>query len=205
MEIEFDIKYDESVKQLLKLSVGEFTPYKTMLELLEEKSREFKISDEKKFQMFAGLLSNITIAFTTTAMQLGVELTHKKLVFDTELDTLKEQQRGLKLKNDELDEQRPHKLAGLIKQNELVDAQIQKLKDETALAKSQKDAIDRQVSDNRVIKATATLGDFISSNQNGGLNVPTEMTQMFFDMIHALVKDDIGSLAKPTNYTMTKR
>ena len=97
------------------------------------------------------------------------------------------------------------RLTGLKKQNELVDAQIKKLKDETELAKSQKEAIDRQVKDNRIIKATSTLGGFISENQAGGMIVPADMTKVFFDMLSGLVKEDLPELAKPAKFDMEKR
>lgn len=169
--LDFKEKYKECTKELLALSVGENTPYKAALDFFEEKFLEYKIPEEKRIQFYATMLPNITMAFTTSAMQIGLELAYKHMTFDTELDGLKKQNKALdenikgieaqtkntQIRNAELEEQRPFKLIAAQKQNDLLDAQIQKLKDETALAKSQQQAIDRQVIDNRLIKASATL------------------------------------------------
>ena len=145
------------------------------------------------------------MGYTAQAMAQAMELTYRELTFDEEMNGLKEQTKSARLRNEELERGMNDRLAGLKKQNELVDAQIKKLRDETELAKSQKEAIDRQVKDNRIIKATSTLGGFISENQAGGMIVPADMTKVFFDMLSGLVKEDLPGLGKPAKFDMEKR
>ncbi|QCD52789.1 hypothetical protein [Campylobacter sp. RM16192] len=216
---DFKEKHKECTIELLGLSVGENTPYKIMVDFFDQKFDEYKIPEEKRIQFFANMLPSMIMSFTTSAMQLALDLAYKHLTFETELQGLQkqnqaldenikgiqEQTRNTRLKNDELEEQKELRRQGLEKQNLLLDAQIQKLKDETALAKSQQKAIDRQVVDNRLIKVSSILKDSVSENHAGGMVVPAEMIKYFLDVLHYTIKDDVQNINKPSNYTMTKK
>lgn len=164
------------------------------------------------------MLPLITTQFTITAMQTGLELTQQDLSFelslknlekqaaamDANIEGIKEQTRNTKLKNDELEAQAADKLENLKEQNNLLRAQIAKLAKEQALAESQQRAVDRQVIDNRIIKSMSVLGNFIAENQAGGMIVPSDMTKYLFNMVHALIKNDI-TIDENKNFTMTKK
>ncbi|QCD52518.1 hypothetical protein [Campylobacter sp. RM16192] len=202
---DFKEKYKEVTKELLRLSVEEDTPYKATLDFLDQKINELAVSNEYKVKMLSAMLPNLVVPFTTSAMQLGIELTHKHLAFNTELDTLKEQGESIKLKNDELREHKDLKKQGLEKQNELLGAQIAKLKKETALAGSQQQAIDKQVSDNRVIKVGAMMQDFVTNNHAHSINVPKSMIEYFFNILQGLIRNDLPGLQPPTDFDMPKK
>ena len=58
--------------------------------------------------------------------------------------------------------------------------------------------------DNRIIKSMSVLGNFIAENQAGGMIVPSDMTKYLFNMVHALIKNDI-TIDENKNFTMTKK
>lgn len=201
----FTDKYIANFGDMLTETTTANTPYQKTLEYLNEQYDKYNISNELRAKYISELLANLTMGYTAQAMAQAMELTYRELTFDEEMNGLKEQTKSARLRNEELERGMNDRLAGLKKQNELVDAQIKKLKDETELAKSQKEAIDRQVKDNRIIKATSTLGGFISENQAGGMIVPADMTKVFFDMLSGLVKEDLPGLGKPAKFDMEKR
>lgn len=204
-QIRFRQTYLDIFKSTLDATTSATTPYQKVVDYLNEQYDKFNITNEARLKNISSILANITVSFTAQAMAQAMELAYRELTFDEEMKGLKEQTKTARLKNEELEKGMPDRLTGLKKQNELIDAQIKKLSDETALAKSQKEAIDRQVKDNRVIKATSTLGGFISENQAGGMIVPADMTRTFFDMAFGLIKEDLPSLTKPTKFEMEKR
>ena len=198
--MDFKNAYLERTRELLKLSIGADTPYQETLNVLSQ------------------MLPLITTQFTITAMQTGLELTQQDLSFelslknlekqaaamDANIEGIKEQTRNTKLKNDELEAQAADKLENLKEQNNLLRAQIAKLAKEQALAESQQRAVDRQVIDNRIIKSMSVLGNFIAENQAGGMIVPSDMTKYLFNMVHALIKNDI-TIDENKNFIMTKK
>ena len=197
--------YLEIFKSTLDATTSATTPYQKAVDYLNEQYDKFNITNEARLKNISSILANITVSFTAQAMAQAMELAYRELTFDEEMKGLKEQTKNAQLKNEELERGMNDRLTGLKKQNDLIDAQIQKLKDETELAKSQKQAIDKQVKDNRVIKATSTLGGFISENQVGRMIVPADMTRIFFDMIFGLVKEDLPDLTKPSKFEMEER
>jgi len=50
----------------------------------------------------------------------------------------------------------------------------------------------------------SVLGNFIAENQAGGMIVPSDMTKYLFNMVHALIKNDIA-IDENKNFTMTKK
>lgn len=102
-------KFMEKTKEILALSVNENSPYKESLKFLNEKLDDYAIPDTQKVQVLAQLLPNMTIAFTTTAMQtalalletaerahnISIQTMHDILIYDTKK---KEVEAGVALK-----------------------------------------------------------------------------------------------------------
>ncbi|WP_159071331.1 hypothetical protein [Campylobacter concisus] len=208
----------ERTRELLKLSIGADTPYQETLKYLDDCFEKYEIPNQHRINVLSQMLPLITTQFTITAMQTGLELTQQDLSFelslknlekqaaamDANIEGIKEQTRNTKLKNNELEAQAADKLENLKEQNNLLRAQIAKLAKEQALAESQQRAVDRQVIDNRIIKSMSVLGNFIAENQAGGMIVPSDMTKYLFNMVHALIKNDI-TIDENKNFTMTKK
>lgn len=216
--MDFKNAYLERTIELLKLSIGADTPYQETLKYLDDCFEKYEIPNQHRINVLSQMLPLITTQFTITAMQTGLELTQQDLSFelslkniekqaaamDANIEGIKEQTRNTKLKNDELEAQAADKLENLKEQNNLLRAQIAKLAKEQALAESQQRAVDRQVIDNRIIKSMSVLGNFIAENQAGGMIVPSDMTKYLFNMVHALIKNDI-TIDENKNFTMTKK
>ena len=199
--MDFKNAYLERTRELLKLSIGADTPYQETLKYLDDCFEKYEIPNQHRINVLSQMLPLITTQFTITAMQTGLELTQQDLSFelslknlekqaaamDANIEGIKEQTRNTKLKNDELEAQAADKLAK-----------------EQALAESQQRAVDRQVIDNRIIKSMSVLGNFIAENQAGGMIVPSDMTKYLFNMVHALIKNDI-TIDENKNFTMTKK
>lgn len=216
--MDFKNAYLERTRELLKLSIGAGTPYQETLKYLDDCFEKYEIPNQHRINVLSQMLPLITTQFTITAMQTGLELTQQDLSFelslknlekqaaamDANIEGIKEQTRNTKLKNDELEAQAADKLENLKEQNNLLRAQIAKLAKEQALAESQQRAVDRQVIDNRIIKSMSVLGNFIAENQAGGMIVPSDMTKYLFNMVHALINNDI-TIDENKNFTMTKK
>lgn len=258
MAVNFNNTYKEITKELLDLSINENAPYNKMLEFLTLKMDEYQINNEQKIRVLSSILPQMTLQFTSIAMQTAVEVTREELNINPTLENLKkqgrlleaqisklvaeerlvisqqsenEEQRSVKLsnlrkqglaldkniegiaeqirssriKNAEAEEQRADKLANLKKQGRLLEAQIAKLTKEQELAHSQQRAIDKQVVDNRLIKVGSMLSDYLSTNQTGGLNMPTGMHKFYMDLLYEMIKSDISGISKVTDFTMTNR
>ncbi|AQW85545.1 hypothetical protein CPIN18021_0283 [Campylobacter pinnipediorum subsp. caledonicus] len=211
-------EYKKILKEVLALSVEENSPYNKTIAFFEEKFNEYQLSANERIRVFAEMLPVMTTSFTTTAMQISIELANQSLSFDTNLDNLKkqgesltaniegikEQTKGTQIKNEEAQEQRPDKLANLHKQGLMLDAQIAKLAQEQTLAEEQHKAIKEQVKDNKLIKGANIIENLITGNQQGGLVVPTDMSRYLFDLVGKLVEAG-ATPNKPSTYTMTKR
>jgi len=202
--MDFKNAYLERTRELLKLSIGADTPYQETLKYLDDCFEKYEIPNQHRINVLSQMLPLITTQFTITAMQTGLELTQQDLSFELSLKNLEKQAAATKLKNDELEAQAADKLENLKEQNNLLRAQIAKLAKEQALAESQQRAVDRQVIDNRIIKSMSVLGNFIAENQAGGMIVPSDMTKYLFNMVHALIKNDI-TIDENKNFTMTKK
>ncbi|MDL0088690.1 hypothetical protein [Campylobacter gastrosuis] len=134
------------------------------------------------------------------------QLRQQNLAVAENIKNITEQTKGHKVKNDELNEQKSDKLLNLKKQGVLLDAQAKKLNTDTTLIAAQKEAITKQVRDNRLIKAVSTMGAFISENHAGGMIVPETMTRYYFSLIRTLTHDemlDIGDI--PNVFGMSEK
>lgn len=201
----YENKYYDCFAGILEKSTQQNSPYNETLKYLNEQFERMSMSEATRVQILSSVLPQMAVQFTSIAMNTALELAKAELSFNLELEGLKEQVRAAKLKNDEADEQRPDRLENLKKQGRLLEAQITKLNTENTLAAAQKSAIDEQVKDNRLIKATSVLADFISTNQAGGMIVPTDMTRYFFDLVYSISERSSVTSAKPNSFSMTQK
>lgn len=201
----YENKYYDCFAGILEKSTQQNSPYNETLKYLNEQFERMSMSEATRVQILSSVLPQMAVQFTSIAMNTALELAKAELSFNLELEGLKEQVRAAKLKNDEADEQRPDRLENLKKQGRLLEAQITKLNTENTLAAAQKSAIDEQVKDNRLIKATSVLADFISTNQAGGMIVPTDMTRYFFDLVYSISERSSVTSAKPNSFSMRQK
>lgn len=207
--------YALAYKTVLNSSMEENTPYDKLIKKLDELFEQYKITDEKARDARLATLSNLVQGVTATSQQVALQFVTDLERLDliaaqTENERAKKQILDLeveaqRLKNEMAREQRPHQLAILEKQKELLEAQIIKTQKDTKLAESQQNAIDRQVKDNRMIKAASVLSDFLQNVQgNGSLIVPAGMNQTLFNILAALIKDDGVQLPNIPDYGIKK-
>ena len=123
---------------------------------------------------------------------------------EANIEGIKEQTKTTALKNKEIEAEFDDRKENLKLQNKLLQAQIEKLNKEQKLAQSQQEAVDRQVKDNRVIKAFSALLSHNAETLQGGLVLPEGLVKLPFDLIHELVKKDV-SVSAPSSYAITKR
>ena len=175
IKIKYDEKYIENFKKILAAATCVDSPFVKTTQYIDEQFDSYNINDEVRARTISGLLADLSINFTQNAMQNAMELAQKELTFDQELRAL------------EMDQLRA--------QNDLTTAQIEKIKAEQKLAEEQQKAIERQVKDNRIIKATSILGDFLQNLAQRDLIPPASMNEHFFNLLAAITKGD-GIAAK---------
>lgn len=209
---EYETKYYECFRGILEKSTEANSPYNETLRFLDEQFNKATMSEALKVQVLSNVLPQMAIQFTSIAMNTALELAKTALSFNSSLqnmqiqnEILQQQKRGVQIDNDSKANQAPDKAENLKKQGRLLEAQIAKLNRENELANTQKQAIDEQVKDNRLIKATSILADFIAGNQAGGMIVPTDMTRYFFDLTDNIAKRSQLSTQKPSGFNMTQR
>lgn len=212
-------KYKECLGEILAKSISPDLPYSQVMDFVKNQLELSTLSENAKVNIISQILPQMAIQFTSIAMNAAIEVATREQTSEVELENLKrqgevinaniagikEQTRGARIKNDTDEEQRPIKLENLKRQGELLAGQIAKLNKETTLSQTQQDAINAQVSDNRLIKAMGVLGDFIAGNQAGGMIVPPDMSRYFFDLIDATAKRSGAVGTKPSTYDMAKR
>jgi len=171
--VEFKPKYDANFSSILALTIADGTPYKATVDFLTAQFDNYNISDEYKAQLQAQMMSNMTVGFTTSAMQTAISLTDKEVMADANYDNT-------------------------IKQGDILDKQATKLTADTSLVGAQEAAITQQVVDNRKIKVFAGLLDSYGTNGAGGLSVSTDMWKYVFDLAANLTTQ-----TAPTQSTLT--
>ena len=195
IKIKYDEKYIENFKKILAAATCVDSPFVKTTQYIDEQFDSYNIDDEVRARTISGLLADLSINFTQNAMQNAMELAQKELTFDQELRALELRNQALELKNKYAKEKHPLEMAQLRAQNDLTTAQIEKIKAEQKLAEEQQKAIERQVKDNRVIKATSILGDFLQNLAQRDLIPPASMNEHFFNLLAAITKGD-GIAAK---------
>ena len=198
IKIKYDEKYIENFKKILVAATCVDSPFVKTTQYIDEQFDNYNIDDEVRARTISGLLADLSINFTQNAMQNAMELAQKELTFDQELRNqgLEKELEALELKNKYMKEKHPLEMDQLRAQNDLTAAQIEKIKAEQKLAEEQHKAIERQVKDNRIIKATSILGDFLQNLAQRDLIPPASMNEHFFNLLAAITKgDDITAKA----------
>ncbi|WP_172201054.1 hypothetical protein [Campylobacter sp. RM16188] len=193
----FQENYLANFKGILEASVDHGSPYQKAVGYLNEQFDRYNLSDELRARHISALMAELTVSFTNTAMQTATELAHRDM-------TLEEELRGLKLKNDLLEEKKKYEVEILKEQVELTKAQKAKTEADKALTEAQKKAIEEQVKDNRVIKASSVLGEFLQMISRNDLVAPAPMNQTLFSLILHLVKDEGITLPTIPDYQIKK-
>lgn len=195
--VNYKENFVENFESILGSSTGERSIYKKALDHIKTEFDNFQITDEARAKFITSLMAEITIAFTTRAMDAASDVATKALTLEKELEALDLKNQGLRDRL-ELDKQ------NLQMQIDLTQAQIEKTKAETELAKEQHAAVKEQVKDNRIIKAGMMTGDFVQNVSNGQLTVPSDMYKFFFDIAYEIAKKGGIELTKPGNYNLPK-
>ena len=196
-EVNYKEKFVENFETILGSSTGERSIYKKALEHIKTEFDNFQITDEARAKFITSLMAEITIAFTTRAMDAASDVATKALTLEKELEALELKNQGLRDRLT-LDKQ------NLQMQIDLTQAQIEKTKAETELAKEQHAAVKEQVKDNRIIKAGMMTGDFVQNVSNGQLTVPSDMYKFFFEIVYEIAKKGGVELTKPGSYNLPK-
>ncbi len=195
--VNYKENFVENFEAILGSSTGERSIYNKALEHIKREFDNFQITDEARAKFITSLMAEITIAFTTRAMDAASDVATKALTLEKELEALDLKNKGLRDRL-ELDKQ------NLQMQIDLTQAQIEKTKAETELAKEQYAAVKEQVKDNRIIKAGMMTGDFVQNVSNGQLAVPSDMYKFFFEIVYEIAKKGGVELTKPGSYNLPK-
>lgn len=207
----FKKSYLDNFKEILRVATSPESPFEKTTQYINEQFDKYNIGDDARARTISGLLADLSINFTQNAMQNALELAQKEMTFEQELRALQLRNQGLEkeldaleLKNKYMKEKHPLEIKQLEAQNDLTAAQIEKIKAEQRLAEEQHKAIERQVKDNRIIKATSILGDFLQNLAQRDLIPPASMNEHFFNLLAAITKGD-GITTKPiTDYEIKK-
>jgi len=195
--INYKDNFVENFEAILESSTGERSIYQKSLAHIKTEFDNFQITDDARAKFITSLMAEITIAFTTKAMEAASDVATKALTLEKELEALELKNQGLRDRL-ELDKQ------NLQMQIELTKAQTEKTKAETKLAQEQQAAVNEQVKDNRIIKAGMMTGDFMQNVSNGQLSVPSDMYKFFFSIVYEIAKKGGIELEKVTNFNLPK-
>ena len=195
--INYKENFVENFEVILASSTGERSIYQKALAHIKTEFDNFQITDDARAKFITSLMAEMTIAFTTKAMEAASDVATKALTLEKELEALELKNQGLRDRL-ELDKQ------NLQMQIELTKAQTEKTKAETKLAQEQQAAVNEQVKDNRIIKAGMMTGDFMQNVSNGQLSVPSDMYKFFFSIVYEIVKKGGIELEKVTNFNLPK-
>lgn len=195
--INYKDNFVENFEAILASSTGERSIYQKALAHIKSEFDNFQITDDARAKFITSLMAEMTIAFTTKAMDAAGDVATKALTLEKELEALKLKNQGLRDRL-ELDKQ------NLQMQIELTRAQTEKTKAETKLAEEQQVAIKEQINDNRIIKAGMMTGDFMQNVSNGNLSVPSDMFEYLFNIIDEIIKRAGINIKKVKNFNLPK-
>ena len=195
--INYKENFVENFEVILASSTGERSIYQKALAHIKTEFDNFQITDDARAKFITSLMAEMTIAFTTKAMEAASDVATKALTLEKELEALELKNQGLRDRL-ELDKQ------NLQMQIELTKAQTEKTKAETKLAQEQQVAVNEQVKDNRIIKAGMMTGDFMQNVSNGQLSVPSDMFEFFFNIVYEIVKKGGVDIKKVANFNLPK-
>ena len=195
--INYKDNFVENFEVILASSTGERSIYQKALAHIKSEFDNFQITDDARAKFMTSLMAEMTIAFTTKAMDAAGDVATKALTLEKELEALELKNQGLRDRL-ELDKQ------NLQMQIELTKAQTEKTKAETKLAEEQQVAIKEQINDNRIIKAGMMTGDFMQNVSNGNLSVPSDMFEYLFNIIDEIIKRAGINIKKVKNFNLPK-
>ena len=195
--INYKENFVENFEAILASSTGERSIYQKALAHIKTEFDNFQITDDARAKFITSLMAEMTIAFTTKAMEAASDVATKALTLEKELEALELKNQGLRDRL-ELDKQ------NLQMQIELTKAQTEKTKAEAKLAQEQQAAVNEQVKDNRIIKAGMMTGDFMQNISNGQLSVPSDMFEFFFNIVYEIVKKGGVDIKKVANFNLPK-
>ncbi len=195
--INYKDNFVENFEAILASSTGERSIYQKALAHIKSEFDNFQITDDARAKFITSLMAEMTIAFTTKAMDAAGDVATKALTLEKELEALELKNQGLRDRL-ELDKQ------NLQMQIELTKAQTEKTKAETKLAEEQQVAIKEQINDNRIIKAGMMTGDFMQNVSNGQLSVPSDMFEYLFNIIDEIIKRAGINIKKVKNFNLPK-
>ena len=195
--INYKENFVENFEVILASSTGERSIYQKALAHIKTEFDNFQITDDARAKFITSLMAEMTIAFTTKAMEAASDVATKALTLEKELEALELKNQGLRDRL-ELDKQ------NLQMQIELTKAQTEKTKAEAKLAEEQQVAVNEQVKDNRIIKAGMMTGDFMQNISNGQLSVPSDMYEFFFNIVYEIVKKGGVDIKKVANFNLPK-
>ena len=195
--INYKENFVENFEAILASSTGERSIYQKALAHIKTEFDNFQITDDARAKFITSLMAEMTIAFTTKAMEAASDVATKALTLEKELEALELKNQGLRDRL-ELDKQ------NLQMQIELTKAQTEKTKAEAKLAQEQQAAVNEQVKDNRIIKAGMMTGDFMQNVSNGQLSVPSDMYEFFFNIVYEIAKQGGVDIKKVANFNLPK-
>ena len=195
--INYKDNFVENFEAILASSTGERSIYQKALAHIKTEFDNFQITDDARAKFITSLMAEMTIAFTTKAMEAASDVATKALTLEKELEALELKNQGLRDRL-ELDKQ------NLQMQIELTKAQTEKTKAEAKLAQEQQVAVNEQVKDNRIIKAGMMTGDFMQNVSNGQLSVPSDMYEFFFNIVYEIAKKGGVDIKKVANFNLPK-
>ena len=195
--INYKENFVENFEAILASSTGERSIYQKALVHIKTEFDNFQITDDARAKFITSLMAEMTIAFTTKAMEAASDVATKALTLEKELEALELKKQGLRDRL-ELDKQ------NLQMQIELTKAQTEKTKAEAKLAQEQQAAVNEQVKDNRIIKAGMMTGDFMQNVSNGQLSVPSDMYEFFFNIVYEIAKKGGVDIKKVANFNLPK-
>ena len=195
--INYKENFVENFEAILASSTGERSIYQKALAHIKTEFDNFQITDDARAKFITSLMAEMTIAFTTKAMEAASDVATKALTLEKELEALELKNQGLRDRL-ELDKQ------NLQMQIELTKAQTEKTKAEAKLAQEQQAAVNEQVRDNRIIKAGMMTGDFMQNVSNGQLSVPSDMYEFFFNIVYEIAKKGGVDIKKVANFNLPK-
>jgi hypothetical protein len=195
--INYKDNFVENFEAILASSTSERSIYQKAMVHIKTEFDNFQITDDARAKFITSLMAEMTIAFTTKAMEAASDVATKALTLEKELEALELKNQGLRDRL-ELDKQ------NLQMQIELTKAQTEKTKAEAKLAQEQQAAVNEQVKDNRIIKAGMMTGDFMQNVSNGQLSVPSDMFEFFFNIVYEIVKKGGVDIKKVANFNLPK-
>lgn len=179
----------DNFMEILKKCFDDEAAFGKISAYIDKAFENSNITGSERVKIRIQTLNDIVNNFTTIAANNASLLTRDDLLFSITKEGAKEQNRTLKLKNDQLEAEIPIRKAGLQLQNSIAQAQLSKFNKDSELVGAQTSAIRQQVSDNRLIKSISALGEYISQTYMGGMDVPADMNKYYFKLIGNLTGD----------------